>query len=55
MALKKDNGMEIPKSEIESLARLLLPEIQKYFEHEDGKREFEDWKVIQSLAEKEVR
>ena len=54
MATKYYNGMEIPKSEIESLARLLLPEIQKYFEHEDGKREFEDWKAKQTLAEKEA-
>jgi hypothetical protein len=34
----------IPKSEIESLAKLLLPQIQNYFESEQGKNEFEEWK-----------
>ena len=36
---------EIPTEAIETLARCLLPEIQKYFESEDGKREFEEWKL----------
>jgi len=36
---------EIPTEAIESLARCLLPEIQKYFESEEGKREFEEWKL----------
>jgi hypothetical protein len=35
---------EIPAEAIETLARCLLPEIQKYFESEEGKREFEEWK-----------
>ena len=52
MAKKKDNG--IPKKEIESLARLLLPGIQKYLESEDGKRAFEEWKEKQAQAEKET-
>jgi hypothetical protein len=34
----------IPQSEIESLAKLLLPQIQNYFESEQGKNEFEEWK-----------
>ena len=41
---KKDHGTGIPRHEIEALARVLLPEIQKFFESEDGKREFEEWK-----------
>ncbi len=40
-AVKKS---EIPKYELESLARVLLPEIQIYFESDEGKREFEQWK-----------
>jgi hypothetical protein len=47
MANSKDNSTGIPTHDIESLARCLLPEIQKYFESEDGKREFEDWKARQ--------
>ncbi len=38
------NDNNIPKHEIESLARVLLPEIQKYFESDEGKKEFEKWK-----------
>ena len=34
----------IPQIEIDSLARLLLPEIQAYFETEQGKQAFEEWK-----------
>ena len=50
MAKKKDYGTGIPKHEIEALARCLLPEIQKYFESEDGKREFEEWRAQQVSA-----
>ena len=39
-----DYGTGIPKHEIEALARCLLPEIQKFFESEEGQREFEEWK-----------
>ena len=52
MATKKDNSTEIPNQEIESLARLLLPEIQKYFTSEVGVREFESWKAKQAQAGK---
>ena len=50
MARKKkiqDYGTGIPQHEIEALARCLLPEMQKFFEGEDGKREFEMWKEQQ--------
>jgi len=47
---KKDYGTGIPRHEIEALARCLLPEIQKFFESEEGKREYEEWK--QQQAEK---
>ena len=50
---KKDYGTGIPRHEIEALARCLLPEIQKYFESEDGKKEFERWKR-QQKEQKEV-
>lgn len=48
MARKKaenDYGTGIPKHEVEALARILLPEIQKFFESEEGKREFAEWKA----------
>lgn len=40
-----DYGTGIPKHEVEALARILLPEIQKFFESEEGQREFDEWKA----------
>jgi len=39
--------VKIPQHEIESLARCLLPEMQKYFESDEGRQEFEKWKEEQ--------
>jgi len=50
MAKSKDYGTGIPKHEIEALASCLLPEILKYFDSEEGKREFETWKAQQVLS-----
>ena len=36
---------DIPDHVIESLARCILPSIQAYFESEEGKREFAEWKA----------
>lgn len=46
---KKAAHSEIPDYEIEALARSLLPEIQKYFESEQGKKEFAKWKARQKI------
>ena len=35
---------KIPQYEIESIAKILLPQIQKFFESPEGKKEFEEWK-----------
>jgi len=43
----------MPDYQIEILARCLLPEIKKFFESEEGKREFEEWKADQVKAGKE--
>lgn len=37
-------GTGIPYHEVEALARVLLPEIQAFFESEEGQREFTEWK-----------
>lgn len=42
---KKQPDTNIPQHEIEALARCLLPEIQKFFESPEDKKEFEEWKV----------
>lgn len=35
---------KIPTQEIESIANSFLPEIVAFFETEEGRREFEEWK-----------
>lgn len=48
MARKKkvnDYGTGIPVHEVDALARVLLPEIQAFFESEEGQREFAEWKA----------
>ena len=40
-----DYGTGIPYHEVESLARALLPEIQAFFESEEGQREFAERKA----------
>ena len=50
MARKKkvnDYGTGIPYHEVEALARVLLPELQAFFESEEGQREFAEWKAQQ--------
>ena len=49
MATKKpnDHGIGIPLHEVEALARILLPQIQAFFESEEGQKEFAEWKENQ--------
>ena len=46
-----DYGTGIPYHEVEALARVLLPEIQAFFESEDGQREYAEWKAKQLFLE----
>ena len=39
------DATEIPEYVFESLARSLLPVIQKYYESEDDKKAFAEWKA----------
>ena len=39
------DSAEIPEYVFESLARSLLPVIQKYYESEDDKKAFAEWKA----------
>ena len=45
---QKDYGTGIPCHEIEVLAQSLLPTMQAFFESEEGKREFEEWRRKQA-------
>lgn len=42
--MKKEKE-EIPQYIIDGIARMLLPEIQKFYESDEGKAEFEKWKA----------
>ena len=46
MEQKCDNKIKfnIPKYEIEALARAFLPAVLNYYRTEEGKKEFEKWK-----------
>jgi hypothetical protein len=39
------NDTNIPKHQIEAIARCLLPDILKFYESEEGQREFTEWKA----------
>ena len=45
------DAAEILEYVFESLARSLLPVIQKYYESEDGKRAFDEWKVKKEISD----
>ena len=45
------DAIEIPEYVFESLARSLLPVIQKYYESEDGKQVFAEWKAKQETMD----
>jgi hypothetical protein len=47
-----DYGTGVSQQQIEALARCLLPEIEKFFESEEGQREFDEWKKKQSPESK---
>lgn len=44
---------KIPKHELESLARCFLPSILSFFQSEEGKKEFEEWKNQQELKKRQ--
>ena len=45
------DAAEIPEYVFESLARSLLPVIQKYYESEDGKKAFSEWKAKKASSD----
>ena len=51
MARKKKpvNNTPYPDYAIETVARCLWPDIQAFFQSEEGQREFEEWKEEQLL------
>lgn len=45
---KNPYDIELPQSIIESFARFLVPEIRKFYESEQGQKEFAEWQERQS-------
>ena len=45
------DAAEIPEYVFESLARSLLPVIQKYYESEGGKKAFAKWKAKKEISD----
>ena len=41
---------EIPKSVFETIAKVILPEVTAYFESEEGKKEYEQYKKINTQS-----
>ena len=50
---KKTRRTNIPDYELEALARCLLPDMQAYFESDEGKREFAAWQEKQQKQKRE--
>lgn len=47
---KKENdyGTGIPKHEVDALIRILITEIEKFYESEEGQKEFQEWEAQQA-------
>lgn len=45
MSKKRTDTTGIPEYQMQALARFLLPAIRKYYETEEGKRDFELWQA----------
>lgn len=50
-----DYGTGIPRHEIELLAIALLPDIQAFFESEEGRREFAEWQEQQKTQKEKTK
>ena len=47
-----DYEIELPQAIIETFDRFLVPEIRKYYDSEQGKREFLEWQEAASEIER---
>lgn len=43
--------IELPQAIIETFARFLVPEVRKYYDSEQGQREFAEWQKAASKTE----
>ena len=47
------NETNVPEHQIETIARCLLPDILKFYESEEGQKEFEQWKAKREMDKEE--
>ena len=45
-------GTGIPQHEMDALARVLLPEIEKFYASQEGQRQFAQWQAEQAKSQK---
>ncbi|MCL2150537.1 MAG: hypothetical protein FWH51_06410 [Dehalococcoidia bacterium] len=45
----KTREIELPQSIINEFARFIVPEIRKYYDSEQGRREFAEWQAKQQM------
>ncbi len=45
---KNPHDIELPQSIIESFAKFLVPEIRKFYDSEQGQKEFAEWQKRQN-------
>ena len=45
MSKKRKNNTGIPDLELDSLARMLLPIVREFYASEEGRKEYERWKM----------
>lgn len=50
---KNPYDIELPQSIIESFARFLVPEIRKFYDSEQGRKEFAEWQERQTEYKEE--
>lgn len=50
---RTEHDIELPQSIIDSFARFLVPEIRKYYNSEQGQKEFTKWEARRKELEKQ--
>ena len=48
----KRGGLGIPKDKVEAIAEMILPDIIAFFQTDEGKKVFEEWKKEQEEKQK---
>ena len=52
---KPINNTNIPQYQIEAIARCILPDILAFYESEEGRREFCEWKKQREMEKQEAK